>query len=243
MATRLDFRPADPAIACPFVACVHWPRSGHHLLVRLLAAILGDRFGYCSYYGHNHDERCCGRFPCTMPGISFAKQHDLGFDIPVPTDGKPLLVQYRRFDETVLSAFEVRINQRMVADTEADFRILAVDRAKAYRRFIEKWVDQDIPNRHVMRYDELIESPRETLATILALFGAEDHADRIDAAVKSADHVTRKSRGPVIQRDRGVVNQSNVRSFRYYDEAFFAELDEISSTPALRKAMAPLPSR
>lgn len=238
MATKLDFRPADPAIAYPFVACVHWPRSGHHLLVRLLGAILGDRFGYCSYYGHNQDKRCCGKFPCTLPGVSFAKQHDIGFNCAVPQNGEPLLVQYRRFDEALLSSFEVRLSQGMLADTEEDFRTLALERARTYRRFLQKWIVRDIPNRHILRYDELIERPHETLTAVLALFGADDHADRIDAAVESADHVTRKGGSRVIQRDRGVVNESNVRSFRYYDEGFFAELDRLSTTPASRKAMA-----
>ncbi len=240
---KLVFQPADPATAYPFVACVHWPRSGHHLLVRLLGAILGERFGYCSFYGHQHDKRCCGSFPCTTPGISFAKQHDIGFNWPVPKDGRPLLVQYRRFDEAVLSSFEVRLSQNLLSDTAEDFRALAVEHAKTYRRFVAKWVERDIPNRHVLRYNDLIERPHETMVAVLALFGAEDHADRIEAAVASVDHVTRKGGGHVIQRSRGVVNESNVHSFRFYDEAFFARLARLSSTRASREALPEAPAR
>lgn len=237
MATKIDYRPADPAIALPFVACVHWPRSGHHLLVRLLGTILGERFGYCSHYGHQDDDRCCGRFPCEQPGISFAKQHDIGFKCAVP-EGKPLLIQYRRFDESLLSSFEVRVSQGLLQDTEADFRALALERADLYRRFVRKWVERDIPNRTILRYDALMEEPHETLLTVLSLFGAQDHADRIEEAVETADHVTRKGGGRVIQRTRGVVNESKVEGFRYYDADFFAELGRLSTTAASRRAAA-----
>lgn len=242
LAVKLVFQPADPAIAYPFVACVHWPRSGHHLLVRLLGAVLGERFGYCSFYGHQEDQRCCGRFPCTKPGVSFAKQHDIGFSWPVPKDGRPLLVQYRRFDEAVLSSFEVRLSQKLLTDTEEDFRKLAREHAKTYRKFVSKWVERDIPNRHILRYDDLIERPHETMVAVLALFGAEDHADRIEAAVASVDHVTRKGAGPVIQRSRGVVNESNVDAFRYYDKAFFNKLARLSTTRASRQALDEAPA-
>jgi len=33
-----------------YVTCVSWPRSGHHLLERVLGAYFGERWGYCEFY-------------------------------------------------------------------------------------------------------------------------------------------------------------------------------------------------
>lgn len=223
MAAKLAYEPADPAIAVPFVACVHWPRSGHHLLVRLLQSILRERFGYCSHYGHDGDERCCGAFPCRNAGISFAKQHDFGFDCEVP-EGMPLLVHYRRFDQSLISSFEVRISEGSLADTEEAFRPFALQRALLYRRFVDRWVKRDIAHRHVLTYRALVEDTHDSLRHVLRLFGVEDLDHRIDQAVAKADHVTRKNARRVIQRKRGVVNQTEVEAFRYFDKDFFKRL-------------------
>jgi len=245
LVAKLVYRPAaDPESALPFVACVHWPRSGHHLLVRLLQSILAERFGYCSFYGHEQDSRCCGAFPCERRGISFAKQHDFNFDCAVPA-GMPLLVQYRRFDQSLIPSFEVRVSEGSLADTEADFRPFAVKRARLYRRFVDRWVKRDLPNRYVLTYSDLVEEPHAALLEILRLFGAEDRADRIDDAVATADHVTRKGAGRVIQRQRGVVNQTEVEAFRYFNRDFFACLDRQSDPfqPLEERAPSPTPER
>ena len=67
-----------------YVVGISWPRSGHHMLLRLLKLYFGPSFGYCSLYGdrpeHPEVPQCCRCVPCTNAGkINFSKNHD--FDL------------------------------------------------------------------------------------------------------------------------------------------------------------------
>jgi hypothetical protein len=57
-----------------YVAGVSWPRSGHHLLVRMLKSYFGKVFEYCEFY---EPQQCCKQFPCARRGVvHFSKNHD-----------------------------------------------------------------------------------------------------------------------------------------------------------------------
>ena len=60
------------------VTGVSWPRSGHHLLVRMLKLYFGETFGYCDFYGGI--EGCCKTVPCTRTdSVHLTKSHRSGF--------------------------------------------------------------------------------------------------------------------------------------------------------------------
>jgi len=61
-----------------YVAGVSWPRSGHHLLQRLLQSYFPSLL-YCDFYGAETD--CCKRIPCSRPKVGFSKSHDFNDEV------------------------------------------------------------------------------------------------------------------------------------------------------------------
>ena len=95
---------------------VSWPRSGHHLLVRLLTLYFGETFRYCDFYGGV--DNCCKTAPCTRADIHLAKSHDFDLALPQIADRK-YLIQYRDFVPSVVSNFELHVRNG-APDTRAD---------------------------------------------------------------------------------------------------------------------------
>lgn len=222
------YRPAAEADDMVYpVACVSLPRSGHHLLVRLLFGLYKRRFGYCAYY-HRKDRppECCGRFPCAQPRITMAKQHDFKLTEPVPTD-RPIIVQYRRFDEAVVSNFE--LHARHHPDTAEEFRKFARRWAKVYSGFVTKWVEAPVTSRRlIIRYDRLTEHPAETMRELTSFLKDTRFDDRIPALVERIDHVSSSGGKPNVTKGAGVVNLRSVEGFRFYNRALFKRLNAVA---------------
>ncbi|MBJ3777327.1 sulfotransferase domain-containing protein [Acuticoccus mangrovi] len=213
-----------------YASCVSWPRSGHHLLVRLLSAAFGDSFQYCEYYkaqqepGHD----CCGSFPCTKPGISMSKQHDFDLKHDLPRDAR-LIVQFRKFLPAVVSEYELYCNKRPAEhDTKASFIRYARGRAKEYPIFIHKWVRTPRSNRVVIDYDDLMQSPSEQLNRVAKFYGVDLTAVDLDEILNSARHISFKSGKAAVHQATGVKNRRDYKNFRYYDEKLFGLLQKES---------------
>lgn len=228
----------DPAAApLPYVANVSWPRSGHHLLMRLLSAYFGPRFGYCEYHGPRETPEipCCGAFPCRKRGlISMSKNHDFDLSSPVPT-GCAIIVQWREPLAAIQSEFELALRAGQ-EDTAASFAAFAEKRASAYRRFMAKWLEAPIENRLAVEYDELVADPRSILADALTLWGeVEPDTQRLSEAIATVPHVSVSDRAVHVRDGIGVRAERRVEAFRHYDPALFDRIREI----ALGKAVAP----
>lgn len=86
------------------------PRSGHHLVHRILSRYLGDRLAYCNYYvtfKQGTFEDCCKNIPCTHKclanyDIFFQKSHDFGLTDPVDTADLNLVQVRRPVDKALL---------------------------------------------------------------------------------------------------------------------------------------------
>jgi hypothetical protein len=208
-----------------YVANVSLPRSGHHLLVRMLQLYFGPRFGYCEYYGPRRTVVCCDRFPCARGGrISTSKNHDFGFRAAVPA-GLPVIVQIRRPVEALVSEFELHVRNGQ-PDTAEEFRAFAEHRVDRFRRFHEKWVEAPVEPRVVIWYEALCADPVDTFASAARLFVEED-IDRERAAAVFADlpHVTVADQRVRVEAATGVRPQRDVSTFRFYDRALFEALD------------------
>lgn len=220
------YRPATEAADMVHpVACVSLPQSGHDLLVRLLFSLYRRRFGYCPGYRKDPPRECCGQFPCTQPRITIAKQHDFKLNQPVPTD-RPIIVLYRRFDEAVVSNFEVRARHQ--PDTAKEFRKFAKRWAKFYSRFVTKWVEEPAATRKlIIRYERLTEHPTETMREVTAFLKDTRFDDRIPTVVGGIDHFSAGGKPDVTDR-AGVVNFQSVESFRFYDRSLFKRLNAVA---------------
>src|SRR5665811_932873 len=135
-----------------YVAGVSWPRSGHHLLVRIMASYFGPNFYYCEYHG---EKDCCRNFPCSRRHQTFSKCHDFE-GTHVRPSGTPILVQYRSFIPAVISWFDQRIAEDGYEDSRDAFWQHAAEAARYYDIFAMKWIEPTSNNCLKLRYEDLI---------------------------------------------------------------------------------------
>ncbi|MEM7695731.1 MAG: sulfotransferase family 2 domain-containing protein [Pseudomonadota bacterium] len=221
----------------PYVASVSWPRSGHHLIVRLLYGYFGPRFGYCEYHvpKDDPDTPCCGHFPCQKRAIAFSKNHDFNIDSPVPTD-VPLLVQWREPIAALHSNFELAVMEGW-PDTPKAFTKFGHKQAEKYRRFMAKWVEPDLPNRLVLNYDDLTADPHSHFRKVLTLWG-EDPCDeaKLETAIQTVPHISVSDKTSKLSAARGVRAERVVTTFRHYDAAETQVFREIALGPVAAHA-------
>lgn len=166
------------------------PRSGHHLLARLLEVFLGDRLFYCEAYA---DMGCCRSVPCRLREqrpISFQKSHDFDLTLPRDIPDALYLIQHRPPVPVAVSAREYYADERYPgsfgAETLSDHSEYAVwlGRLAAYFvGFWERWLDVPPPGSAIVEYDDLAARPHDVLAEVLDRIGVRAEADAIDQAV------------------------------------------------------------
>ena len=105
---------------------VSFPRSGHHLLVRVLNKYFGPKFVYCEYY---NPADCCRAVPCEFADrVTFSKNHDYESCVPILTHQR-YLIQYRAFVPAVVSDYELHARQ-LADDSRALFRKFAKNQVR-----------------------------------------------------------------------------------------------------------------
>lgn len=193
---------------------VSYPRSGHGLLVRVLARYFsGDpdfkvdggepdiagSFGYCEFYRH------CRSVPCTDKRVTFQKNHD--FDLRLPKHRHTwYLVQYREPLPAIISDYELQIRKGRISeedDCERRFLQFLSKRLGFYALFKKKWVDPPVPsNICIIKYEELTVGPIESLRKAI-LFCEPD---------KSVDEAYLTS----LVEKHTIAGKRDIRKFRYY---------------------------
>ncbi len=211
------------------VATVSWPRSGHHLLVRLLSSYFGDEFGYCEH--HFKGAQCCKTFPCTQKdAIILTKNHD--FDLSLkPDPDTPTIIQYRAFLPSVVSNFELHVRNG-APDTLASFAEFAASAAKTYKAFYKKWISDNIEcERFILGYETLTSKPRHSLLLAAKFIAPQELIDEplIHRCVDSVAGEKVENGKVITQEQKGVKADRDVRAFRFYDEGLFDELLKMSS--------------
>ena len=212
-----------------YVAGVSWPRSGHHLLVRLMSGYFGESFNYCEFYSENID--CCRKFPCERSRqVTFSKNHD--FKREISTEEKtPYLVQYRDFFNSVTSEFELLVKRHGErCDNKAEFTKFSVNRSKHYKEFIEKWVNKAQTDT-VLRvpYDSLVMNTVETAKSCILHFspGAQIDIEKLKTVVKTVDGEKVENQKIVALPNAGVHASRDHKTFRFYDKEWQERIDSI----------------
>ncbi|MEM6762614.1 MAG: sulfotransferase family 2 domain-containing protein [Pseudomonadota bacterium] len=219
------------------MASVAWPRSGHHLLLRLLAHYFGPRFGYGEYPIASVDEGAAdgAALPADNGGVlALSSHHDVRLGAPIPA-ATPIIVQWREPVAAIQSEFELAVRAGQ-ADTAETFTTFAEKRAGAFRRFMAKWLEAPVENRLVIEYDELVADPRSILGDAVRLFGEpEPDPALLSDAISSVAHVSVRAGDVVVRDGFGVEADRRVRDFRHFDAVLVGRISEI----ALGKAVAP----
>ena len=176
------------------ISCVSYPRSGHHMLVRLLTGYFGDALHYCEYYEH------CQQSPCSDPLTNFQKNHD--FDLALPNDaGRRYIIQYRHPVTAIISWFELALKNGWKHDVREDtrecFARFLRDKMQYWRGFVRKWViDNDHPATVVLPYVQFSDQPESHFRQVLELI-APGHPVDEKLLVASLDHENvRRKRNP-----------------------------------------------
>lgn len=207
------------------VTGVSWPRSGHHLLVRLLTLYFGDRFVYCDFYGGI--EGCCKTLPCSRTDVHMSKSHD--FDLSLPqVDGRKYLVQYRDYIPSIVSNWELYLLGKPASeDTPAKFFKFASGEYTGYQSFVKKWVESPFAkNQLVIHYDQITRWPLESLRAAAEWIAPDETPD--DAALAAAvagvngEKVEKWKVQPL--EKSGVHASRKIEDFRHYDPARFSLL-------------------
>lgn len=213
-----------------YVIGISWPRSGHHMLVRLLQLYLGSEFGYCDYYGH--DETCCRKVPCRKAGqINFTKNHDFALDVP-QIRGQKYLIQYREFLPSAVSNYELFVRQGGEDSLPAFCKFVSKEFGR-YQGFVKKWVTSEFGQRQlIINYSDFLDDPEGHLAKVISYLGAEDKMN-----LTTLRNVVEQVDGEKIEQNKvqklknsGVHSNRDLTAFRYYDEGLFANLKALTLT-------------
>lgn len=224
-------------VALKHVVGVSWPRSGHHLLVRLLSRYLRKDFIYCmnrtvqEAVGRRKQSCCEGTLCDNRANVHFCKNHDTRGTVP-QVSGQLYLVQYRDFLPAVVSSFECHLKVSNSSDTFDAFKVMSRNRVDRYRAFLDKWVHSNNSGieRLVVRYEDLTSRPEETMIGVLGLFGVDEkdvNLRRLRRIIEVAPKKTLDNNKEVNVKDHGVANTRRVEDFRHYRADWFAELERM----------------
>lgn len=208
-----------------YVCGISWPRSGHQLLVDILESYFGGEFAYCEFYT---PVDCCKKSPCTRaPMVKFSKNHDFESKTGIRR-GTPYLVQYRSFLPSVVSAFEMYV-QNGQPDTADSFRFFARYLTTRYNAFLAKWTfGPNAPKEKLLiRYESLTsESKIEVLTDIISFFAPDHSIDelRLLKITRSAQKVQVDAKQTTMHFDFGIRATRIVEEFRFFNGALFDEL-------------------
>jgi len=171
---------------------VSMPRSGHHLIARLLQAALQDDLFYCEYYS---EPRCCQAVPCARRGgrlVTFQKSHDFDLNLATDVADSIYLIQHRAPVALLLSAREHYATLQYhesygdaIGSNRGEYAVWLGRQAHYYAAFSRRWLVSPPPNSVVVDYDELSSEPAGVLERLFTLAGIEVAAERIDGAVEA----------------------------------------------------------
>lgn len=199
------------------IQCISFPRSGHHLLVDLLATYLGNELVYADRYGaydihgrpvdpaHPHRPGPPRGF-AQEPLATLEKNHDFNLDT-VPTC--PVLVQIRAPVPAIVSWFCIERDEGR-SDTRTEWEHFARTKADFYRRFKSRWIDTDAM---ILDYDTLVAAPLRALLDVLGYAYAVIDIERAAAVVSSFDIRPRNS----------------IENFKWYDPDFCSRIESLAN--------------
>ena len=137
--------------------CMCFPRSGHHALKDVLQTYFGERLVYCEIY-HDPVEKQISLESQT----NYQKNHDFDGGALV-LDSRKYLVQIRDPVDALLSRWQLDTRSGERPNTEQAFRDAMEKWNVCYARFVAKWVWSEVANRLIVRYNDLVTHPYDTV--------------------------------------------------------------------------------
>lgn len=147
-----------------------YPRSGHQMLLDILQEYFGKRLVYCEIYKDGEhaidvDEH-----------TNYQKNHDFDLNTFIKGDRK-YLVQVRDPLDSLASRWEMQTREGSVTDGEEDWRRSMKEWAIFWSGFVNKWVFSPVPNRLIVRYEDLLNNPMDTAANAIQFIEGRPNTD------------------------------------------------------------------
>ena len=201
------------------------PRSGHHLLVRLLTGYYQNDFFYCDYYGV-HNKSCCKKIPCInyqekleADSVFMQKSHDHALKDPVLDDYK-YLIQYRHPIPRSISNFQLYIKKDSEnRNTKEGFKKFLHIEHNYYIGFYEKWLRDAKNNILLLKYEDLSTSSLESIQKVVKFINDNESFDsnKWSNAQKELEYRSKK-------KDK--YQQNDISEFRFYDKDLLKEFED-----------------
>lgn len=143
-----------------------FPRSGHHWLMSMLEEVyFANRISYCERY--EHPERMIEQ--CADTNVQ--KNHDEGGDTPIRSDRR-YIVQIRDPLEALPSRWKAHLAREDATElgfinNEECWRQTMKRWIDYYSRFVSKWIYDEVPNRLILRYNDLLSDPLGSLRKVV----------------------------------------------------------------------------
>ncbi len=204
------------------VACITYPRSGHHLLVNALLRYFSEnlrypevkdstrctnvfqagKLYYCEYYDH------CRQHPCTDDRANFLKNHD--FNLDLICNIKKQIIQIRNPIESIVSYYKYHYGPDIT--TKDDWLAFASEKAEYWKQFVNKWVVSNCrENLITVNYSELIASPVNILRKVISF---------LDPSCNVKLHFLKK-----VIKSLSISPKSSLDDFCYHDESLFRKIE------------------
>jgi hypothetical protein len=210
------------------------PRSGHHLLERILDCTLKTRFRYCEFY----ESGCCKTVPCTSEkkkgddasAVYMQKSHDFEFADPLTVPATFRIVQYRSPVPRSLSNYELHLKNGN-QDTVRGFRAFLVNEAMYFRRFYNKWLANHPTEYMTLSYEELTSHPVKATLDFFRYIGVTVDMEDVNEGVARAVGTRGREKTPFVP--------ANVYAHRYASLTVLANFEDL----VLRDCPGYYPSR
>ena len=214
------------------VTGVSWPRSGHHLLVRMLGLYFGEAFGYCDFYGGI--KGCCKTVPCTrIHRVHLTKSHDFQQEVP-QIIGRKYLIQYREYLPSAVSNYELfLLDKPKEVDSRETFTAFISQQFSAYRTFMDRWVTSEFgADQLQLSYEQLLAYPKDSLRLAVWWLDPQTPVDeaRLDLAIAQVSGEKVESWRIETLQSVGVHDDRDLSEFRHYEPELFSRLDRLKLT-------------
>ena len=207
---------------------VSQPRSGHHLMEMMLRASLRERFRYCEFYT---EPGCCGAIPCRRRqefasqnyALFMQKSHDMNAADPLPKDVDLILIQTREPTLRSLSNYELDLRFHNLAHSPPYLQYFLATEAFYDVRFYQKWIKPERENALLLRYEDLLLAPSDSLACLLKRLEIEITEDDLAAGVREVRFSS---------TDRSSFTLRKMETSRFFEQSIFLEFLSLLSHEA-----------
>jgi len=207
---------------------VSQPRSGHHLMEMMLRASLRERFRYCEFYT---EPGCCGAIPCKRRQefasqnyvLFMQKSHDMNAADPLPNGVDVILIQTREPTLRSLSNYELDLRFHNLAHSSPYLQYFLATEAFYNVRFYHKWIKPGYANALLLRYEDLLLAPSDSLARLLRHLGIEISDVDLAAGVREVRFSS---------ADRSSFSLRKMETSRFFDPDIFREFLSLLSRDA-----------